>query len=435
MIRRMVISTVLGCILVCPLFLHAQEGVIVGIIEKESFEPITLGLPFPYLMTPNEETRQLAQKVREVLIDDLKFSQLFHLLPEPVYTELPPYAGKPMDMLPWKANHVQFLILLKVGTEGDRVIVEARLWDVATNQMRIGRRYVWRKSLIRKIAHRFADEIIYQVFGLRTGLFESKIAFVSTRTGNKEIFVMDYDGKNQHRVTENKTLDLFPDLRPNHHQVVYTTFRGSTAALVFFDLLTGEYRQLIGKSGLNTLAEWSPDGKSIVFVSAMAGNAELYTIRADGSDLRRLTYSKAIESSPTWSPTGKHIAFTSDRSGTPQIYIMDADGSNVRRLTYFGDYNDSPAWSPDGVHVAFVSRHGLQFDIYVMDITTNEVIRLTENQGSNESPFWAPDGLHLVFSSNRTGKYQLYVMDRFGKNVRQLTFKGENTNPSWRTFE
>lgn len=412
-----------------------QEATITEIIEQEGFQPVSIAVPHTLVLTPTEEVRQWGRLLRDTLIEDLMFSQLFHVLPEAVYADLPPYTSESMDMLPWRANQVQFLVLLKVEKVGERVAVEGRLWDVAADEMRIGRRYVWSPKLVRKIAHRFADEIVQHLFRLREKIFTSKIAFVSNRDGNKEIYLMDYDGKNAVRITENQHLDLFPDLRPRHHQVVFSSFSKNMASLLIFDLLNGERRLLVSRGGLNTTPEWSPDGRQIIFVSAMDGNAELYTINADGTGLKRLTFSPSIESSPTWSPTGRQIAFTSDRTGRPQIYVMDSDGSNIRQMTKFGEYNDSAAWSPDGTRLAFVSRHGLQFDIYVLDLTTDQVIRLTENQGSNESPFWGPDGLHLVFASNRSGRYQLYIMDRWGRNVRQITFEGENTNPSWRPFE
>lgn len=412
-----------------------SEVTVTDIIEQEGFQPVTLGIPFPYLNPPEEETRRWSKNLRETLIADLEFSQLFHLLPDPVYPDLPPYLGTSPKIEVWRANQVQFLILLKVERENSNAAVECRLWDVAADEMRLGRRYVWDPSLVRTIAHRFADEVVQHLFRIREKVFTSRITFVSTRDGNKEIYIADYDGENQRRITKNTNLDLFPDLRPRHHQVVFSSFYRNLASLVIFDLLSGEQRTLISRSGLNSTPEWSPDGQSIVFVSAMDGNAELYRVGADGTGLQRLTFSPAIESSPTWSPTGRQVAFTSDRTGRPQIYVMDVDGSNVRQVTNFGEYNDSAAWSPDGTRLAFVSRHGLQFDIYVLDLGSQEVIRLTENQGSNESPFWGPDGLHIVFASNRTGTYQLYTMDRWGHHTRQLTVHGENTNPSWRPFE
>ncbi len=411
------------------------EVIISDVITRTGFEPIRIAIPRPYLIDVDDTVRRWAEELRQTLSDDLTFSRLFHLLPEAVVDTLPPYTGTTMDMTLWKANEVQFLVLLKVGRSGKQVLVEARLWDVATDDLRLGRRYTWKPALIRQIAHHFADDILTTVFGIRDRLFTSKILFSSTRTGNPEIFVMDYDGHNQVQITRNHFVDLFPDMRPRHHQIVFTSLRNGRSALIWYDLLTGQMKTLFDASGLNSTPRWSPDGRRIAFVSAMHGNAEIYVMNADGSGLRRLTFSPSIESSPTWSPSGTQIAFTSDRSGRPQIYIMDADGGNVRQVTHFGEYNDRPAWSPDGTRIAFVSRHGLQFDIYVLDLTTNEIIRLTEGAGSNESPAWAPDGIHIVFSSNRTGKYQIYVMDRWGQDVRQLTHRGENKTPSWRVYD
>lgn len=411
------------------------QAVVSDIIAAEGFQPIRVAVPRAWTAQADAELVEWAATLRKTLIDDLTFSRLFALLPEAAYDGLPPYRGETPDVTPWKAQQVQFLVLLKVGRDQQQIWAEARLWDVATDELRLGRRYTWNPKLVRQMAHHFADEILAALFGIRDRIFTSKIAFSSTRDGNPEIYVMDYDGENQTRITRNDYVDLFPDLRPRHHQLVFTSLRQGASALVLFDLITGQLRTLVDRGGLTSTPQWSPDGQRIAFVGAMDGNAEIYVINADGTGLRRLTFSKAIESSPAWSPSGNQIAFTSDRSGRPQIYVMDADGGNVRQLTFFGEYNDRPAWSPDGARLAFVSRQGLIFDIYVLDLTTNEVIRLTENQGSNESPAWGPDGIHLVFASNRTGRFQIYTMDRWGRDVRQLTHVGENKTPTWRPFE
>ena len=123
-----------------------------------------------------------------------------------------------------------------------------------------------------------------------------KIVFVSSRDGTSsfEIYVMDVDGSNQRRLTDNSAWDLAPT--------------------------------------------WSPDGSRIAFESNRDGNDEIYVMDADGSNQRRLTDNPAWDSFASWSPDGSRIAFSSKRDGNIEIYVMDADGSNQRRLT------DNPAW-------------------------------------------------------------------------------------------
>jgi TolB protein len=130
--------------------------------------------------------------------------------------------------------------------------------------------------------------------------------------------------------------------------------------------------------------------------------------------------------------TGQQIAFVSDRGGSPQIYLMSMDGSSVERLTAGEGYAVSPTWSPNGQLLAFAwQRSNSSFDIYVMDVATRQTVQLTRDSGRNEQPSWAPDGRHLVFQSTRSGRNQVWMMLADGSGVRQLTFEGSNTAPSW----
>jgi len=411
--------------------LLGQEVTIKVIVEGKGFKPMVLGLQNVYLMEDNEETREAARVAYEVLKNDLNFSRLFTIIESSEYEDLPVYKGSDIDLLAWRKRKADFVVLIKILVKESDLTFEGRLLDVRTGDLLKGKKYNWDKKYLRQVVHRFGNEIINVTWGIKVPLFTSKIAFVSDRDGNKEIYLMDYDGYDQRRVTNNTILDLFPALSPDGENIVFSTVRGTKAVLLLYNLYTGNKIILSDVGGLNSLATWSADGQKIAFISSRDGNAEIYTINADGSDLRRITFSPSIEASPAWSPTGRQIAFTSDRSGRPQIYIMDAEGTNVRRLTFYGDYNESPAFSPDGTQLLFVQRIGISFDIYKLDLQSQEIIRLTENQGSNESPKWSPDGLHIVFSSNRTGKYQIYVMDNDGTNQKQLTYQGNNTNPSW----
>jgi TolB protein len=411
--------------------LLCQEVTIKVIVEGKGFKPMVLGLQNVYLMEDNEETREAARVAYEVLKNDLNFSRLFTIIESSEYEDLPVYKGSDIDLLAWRKRKADFVVLIKILVKESDLTFEGRLLDVRTGDLLKGKKYNWDKKYLRQVVHRFGNEIINVTWGIKVPLFTSKIAFVSDRDGNKEIYLMDYDGYDQRRVTNNTILDLFPALSPDGENIVFSTVRGTKAVLLLYNLYTGNKIILSDVGGLNSLATWSADGQKIAFISSRDGNAEIYTINADGSDLRRITFSPSIEASPAWSPTGRQIAFTSDRSGRPQIYIMDAEGTNVRRLTFYGDYNESPAFSPDGTQLLFVQRIGISFDIYKLDLQSQEIIRLTENQGSNESPKWSPDGLHIVFSSNRTGKYQIYVMDNDGTNQKQLTYQGNNTNPSW----
>jgi TolB protein len=419
-----------------PVFSQTQTetkpGVIQEEIRKKGFEPLPLMIPKPFVETP--EAASGGEELRKVLGDDLYNSDFFELVDASTF---PAFAGE-TKLTNWKNSRAKYLALLKVSMAADQLNVEARFYDLQSEQLIVGKVYKWDRKYVRQIAHRFGNEILYRLWGVK-GIFTSRIGFSTDRKGNKDIWVMDYDGFNQKPVTETKTLNLSPDFSPDGKKVVYTTYRSDQGTigqtLVVYSIFTGQKFTLFSKGSLNSAPAWSPDGSKIAFTSNSTGNAELFTVNSDGSNLRQLTFNRAIDTSPAWNPRSGQIAFTSDRSGNPMIYVMNDDGTNEQRLTYVGEYNESAAWSPDGSKLAYVSRSGVNFDIYVIDMDTNVVNRLTQNEGSNENPSWSPDSRHIAFSSNRNGKYQIWSMLFDGSKLRQLTREGNNISPSWATGE
>lgn len=423
-------------LILIPLFSQTQTetkpGVIEDIIRKKGFEPLPLMIPKVFV--ENAEAASGGEELRKVLGDDLYNSDFFELVDASAF---PSFAGE-TKLTNWKNSRAKYLALLKVGMAGDQLNVEARFYDLQSEQLIVGKVYKWDRKYVRQIAHRFGNEILHRLWGVK-GIFTSKIGFSTDRKGNKDIWIMDYDGFNQKPVTETKTLNLSPDFSPDGKKVVYTTYRSDEGTigqtLVVYSIYTGQKFTLFSRGSLNSAPAWSPDGSRIAFTSNTTGNAELFTVNDDGSNLRQLTFNRAIDTSPAWNPRSGQIAFTSDRSGNPMVYVMNDDGTNEQRLTYVGEYNESAAWSPDGSKLAYVSRSGVNFDIYVIDMDTNVVTRLTQNEGSNENPSWSPDSRHIAFGSNRNGKYQIWSMLYDGSKLRQLTREGNNISPSWATGE
>ncbi len=233
----------------------------------------------------------------------------------------------------------------------------------------------------------------------------------------KEIYISDYDGANQRRVTVTRKLNIMPRWSPDARAIAYTSYRRDFPDIYVSLLYQGTLENPTGGRGQNWLPAWSPDGTRLCFTSTRDGNSELYVMNRDGSNVTRLTNHPAIDTTPTWSPGGTQIAFVSDRNGSPQIYIVDADGLNLRKLTS-ESWCDRPTWSPAPFNeIAYASRSGPGYDIRIYDLATQERRQLTSGEGSNESPSYAPNGRHLAFMSTRTGKKQIFVMGRDGQDV------------------
>ena len=410
------------------LFLYPQQEVVLSI--KEGIPAIPIAIPEFIVNSSSPETSSAAANLHQIIASDLKYSRVFQPLPKSYYDYIRPLNPRQIFFKDWESIQAKILFVGEVSSSKDNnILFEGKTYDVKSSRFIFGKRYQAEKSLLRLVAHKMSDEIM-KIFGEKT-IFTSRIVFISNRDGNDELYMMDYDGHNQTRLTFNKGRDYMPAWSSDGQKIAYTSYRKNRAGLYILNPFEGKIIEVLSQ-GTNYAPSFSPDGKKLAFCSTVEeGNPEIYVATSQGKDIKRLTFNKAIDTAPSWSPTSREIAFTSDRSGTPQIYIMDAEGSNVRRISFGGSYHDAPSWSPTGDRIAYVSRVDQIFDIYVLNLRTNQVIKLTESNARNESPCWSPDGRHLVFSSNLSGAIQIYTIDYDGANLKRLTSSGENKLPDW----
>jgi len=260
----------------------------------------------------------------------------------------------------------------------------------------------------------------------------ARIAFTSDRDGNREIYVMDADGSNQQRLTNNLAYDVYSYWSPDGSRIAFLSNRDGNIYIIDIYVMDADgssQQNLTNNQAWNQDPSWSPDGSIIAFSSNRDDNSEIYVMDADGSNQQNLTNNQAWNSSPAWSPDGSRIAFLSNRDGNPEIYVMDADGSNQQNLTNNQAWNGDPSWSPDGSRIVFSSDRDGNYDIYVMDADGSNQRNLTNNPYLDYLPSWSPDGAQITFESLRDGNDEIYVMDADGSNQRRLT-----NNPAWDGF-
>ncbi len=285
---------------------------------------------------------------------------------------------------------------------------------------------------------------------------QAQIAFMSQRDGNPEIYVMDTDGGNLRRLTDNSDKDFSPSWSPDGKRIAFMSDRDghvharhgwSTYEIYVMNADGSNPQNLTNNPSDDRNPSWSPDGERIVFSSARdednPQNSEIYVMDADGSNLQKLTDNPNDDRDPSWSPDGERIVFSSARDGhvenkfglTDEIYVIDADGGNEQRLTDNRNNDWDPVWSPDGKRIAFIAdRKGdlVKFDIYVMDADGGNQQKLVNNRGWDSSPSWAPNGERIAFTSERDGNYEIYVMDADGGNQQNLTNNPRSdANPAW----
>jgi len=422
-----------------------QQPSEVGIaISGEGGTPPRLAIPDFIALSPDAETAAIAKTIGQVLWDDLNFEREFLFIPRDTYASIPratSFDDVPFDR--WRELNADGLVVGTVQKVGTTIKVEMKLFNVRTRQTAFGRQYDGTAANPRLFAHTISDEI-HKTQRALNGVARSKLTFDSDRDGErmsgtvqnraiKEIYISDYDGENQRRVTVGRTLNIAPRWSPDGRSIAYTSYRRGGANIFISNIFQGTLDEVTkgDKVGENWLPAWSPDGQRIAFSSTRDGNPEIYVVNRDGSNLHRITNHPGIDITPTWSPSGTQIAFTSDRSGTPQIYVVGADGLNLAKRTSDG-YCDRPTWSPAPYNeIAYSSRNGPGFDIRVIDVVTGVSSALTNGEGTNESPAYSPNGRHIVFTSTRSGKTQVFTMARNGKDVRQITRTGNNEKPDW----
>jgi len=428
---------------VLPVCLQSQQdwfrtGTGVG-VEK-------VRLAVPAFAARSAEVQTAASVFYAVLRDDLEASGVVELVsPSFQPLQVPSLPGE-LNAEAWlqAPTGAHMVAYGNVSFAENQLLVSAWLSDVRNPQAPpvLAKRYRGdlTEEQARQLAHQFADDIIERLSGGVPGIAQTQIAFVGDRSGNKEIWVMDYDGHGQRQITRQGLICLTPRWSPDKSRLAYTAFERASAssevtrtAVHLYSLVMNRRIAFPYLGGTTTTPAWSPDGQELALSSSRTGDHEIYVVASDGGRLRRLTYSAGVDISPAWNPvTGKQIAFVSDRGGSPQIYLMDADGANVERLTTGEGYAVSPAWSPNGQMIAFAwQRNNSNFDLYVMDVATRQTVQLTHDAGRNEQPTWAPDGRHLVFQSTRSGRNQIWMMLADGAGLRQLTFEGSNTAPHW----
>ncbi len=410
--------------LVSPLFLEAR-------VYLDIDSPTVKMIPIVVPDFKNQGTTDgsLGNTAAALLMHDIDFTGYFKIIDPAGFLGHPDEQGG-IDFNAWSLTGADLLVKGSYRTEGTQLRLELRLIDLLQGRQLLGKEYQTSLREYKKPIHRFAEEILFLLTG-EHGFFQTKIAFISTGSGKKEIFLADFDGNNFQRLTHHNSISLTPRWSPRGNEIAYTSYKDGTPSLYLLHIPGLQSTKISSRPGINITPAWFPDGESLAVALNNKGNSEILQLNRSGATIQKLTQSWGIDVSPNWSPDGKQLAFVSNRSGSPQICLLNVASREVRRLTFQGNYNVGPVWSPKGNLIAYAGRVGGQFQIFTMAPSGGEPQRLTTS-GNNESPDFSPDGRMIIFSSNRHGKSAIYVMNVSGANQRRITFlPGEQFSPSW----
>ncbi len=265
--------------------------------------------------------------------------------------------------------------------------------------------------------------------------FGERIAFVSDRDGQPQVYVINSDGSDLQQLTD----------EANGAKVLGWTRAGWLAFMTWPQgqpvvyTMNAEGRERTPLSGLPADGlnyAWTVDGRYVAVSRSVGGNLDLFVMRYDGSQGSIVAPSPEREDQPSWSPDGNRLVFVSDRDRREgDIYIINRDGTGLTRLTDDELYEADPAWSPDGNRIAFVATtdpRGHGGDIFTIKVDGSDRQQLTNDAADKQQPVWSPDGSRIAFQVLINGTWGLQVLTVADGTVTLLTDSdGEDIEPRW----
>lgn len=428
--------TVLGMAVSAPMVAMAQSGPLRIEITEGVVEPLPYAVPD--FVAESAGAQQLAQQIARVVAEDLTGTGLFREVPREAHISQITSFGSPVQFADWKAINAQALVTGAVSSDGNRVIVKFRVWDVfAGTELGQGMQFAGTPDGWRRMAHKVADQVYSRITG-ESGYFDSRVVFVS-ESGPKDqrvkrLAVMDYDGANVQFLTGSNALVLAPRFSDDGQRVLYTSYETGMPRVHVLEVGTVQSRILQGQDGVMSFApRFAPNGQTVVYSLTQGSNTDIWAMDIGSGGVRQLTSAPSIETAPSFSPDGSQIVFESDRSGTQQLYVMSASGGEARRISFGQGRYSTPVWSPRGDMIAFTKQNAGRFHIGVMRTDGSEE-RLLTASFLDEGPTWAPNGRVIMFAretQGAQGSSSLYTVDISGRNLKRVRTPEGASDPSW----
>lgn len=388
-------------------------------ITGETFKKITIGIPY----FKGEKAAGSSLEMSDLLNKDLDFSGFFITAPASLIDRELLDEGVEkgeVKFSSWRSIGIDIVCKGRVSIANGELSLEAFVYDTLDGSMVLAKRYRARQSEWRRVTHRLADDIIFAVTGEK-GIMSSRVLFTAGRRNLKEVYLSDFDGQNVTRLTNYRSITLSPSLSPNGKYLAYTSYREGKPNLYVTDFDKKNEIFVDRSEGMKIGTSWL-NNSTLVYSHTSGKTSTIYAFDVGSRSKKILVQRDGILTSPTVSPDGSQLVFVSNMFGTPQIFSKALPSGEPKRLTYHGRYNSAPTFSPKGDLIAFVANMSGGFEICTMNPDGSNQRVLTNDGTVNDSPQFSACGRYIVYTSLKGGVNRLNIMLFNGDNKRTLRF-------------
>ncbi|MBA2648180.1 MAG: Tol-Pal system beta propeller repeat protein TolB [Legionella sp.] len=373
-----------------------------------------------------------AQEIAQVIENDLTLSGQFKIVsgPQGPNAQSSVYTLSKLGADSVVSGSVQVL--------GNRYDVSYILTDAAAKGVVLLKKsYPINAQEVRSLAHHISDEVYQKLTGER-GIFSTRIAYICVVRGSRgtryTLEVADADGHNPHSLLVSSEPIMSPSWSPDGRTISYVSFEKKKAQIFTVAVETGQRRLITSFLGINGAPAWSPDGRQLAVVLSKTGSSKIYNIDINTGSMKQLTFGESIDTEPSYAPDGRSLLFTSGRGGTPQIYRLTLATGEIGRVSFDGNYNASAAFTPDMKNIVMLHREDRAFNIGMQSATGGPIINITSS-GHDESPSIAPNSRLILYATRYQDKGVLSMVSIDGKiKMRLPAREGDVQEPAWSPY-
>ena len=407
----------------------------------ELFLEITKGSEDPYKVAiiPFEGNTRVSKQLNSIVRNDLIRTGEFSILDEELLLPVK-IINDELVYSDWKLLGMDYLVTGIITKANNSLDINYEIYDVHKKRKVRSSKVFGIPNQIRQLGHYTSDGIYESITGIK-GIAATRILYVneikdSQLTTTYRLMLADSDGANEKILLSSSEPIISPSWSPDGKSVAYVSFETGMAKVYIQEIASGKREAVLSQETQISSPSWSPDGKYLSLTLYQDGNAEIYILRLRDRALTRMTNQFAIDTESSWSPKGNKILFTSGRSGSPQIYELDLRKLNpkAKRVSFEGTYNAKASYLPNEEGIIFVHRSNDGLFHIALKYKKENFIRVLTEAKMDESPSVAPNGNMVIYGIREKNLSMLAGFSLSGAKFKLPASNGEVREPAWSNF-